>query len=476
MTTPVTARREGTLETPSARADEMVAELRKELRGEVIDPSHPRYDEARRVWNGLVDRHPAVIARCSGTADVVEAIRVARAFRPVVSIRGGGHQIAGSGVCDNGLVIDLSAMRGVHVDPVARTARVQGGATWGDLDREAQLHGLATPGGEVSTTGVGGFTLGGGMGLIMRAYGMACDNLRSIEVVTSDGMVRRASRDEHQDLFWAARGGGRGIGVVTSFEYDLHPLGPDVAVAQLLYPYDEAERILRAWPEIALASPETVTPQLILWSVPPDPGINADLHGEKVVIALGVYAGPARAAANALAPLRSLGEPMIDLSGIYPYAEVQSSVDELFPAGGRYYMKSHFMGELSEDTITALLDWDARRPTRETLIAIRTLGGAVARVGTDESAYPHRAANFNVSIDAGWTSPDQDESAIGWARAAWDALEPHADGGVYINFSGLGEEADELRDAVYGSSAARLAEVRAAYDPDDLFGSAARRP
>jgi FAD/FMN-containing dehydrogenase len=451
-------------------------ELRQALLGEVIDRTHPAYDLARQVWNGVNDRHPAVIARCAGTADVVEAVRVAREHRPVVSIRGGGHQIAGSAVCDDGLVIDLSGMRGIHVDPTGRTARAQGGVTWGELDRETQLFGLATPGGEVSTTGIAGFTLGGGMGLIMRQYGLACDNLRSIEIVTADGMIRTASREEHRDLFWAARGGGRGLGVVTSFEFELHPLGPEVAQVQYLYPYEDAERILRAWPEVALSAPETVTPQLILWSVPPDPAVPEELHGRKVVVVLGVFAGPASEGAQVLAPLGKLGTPLLDFSGPAPYLDVQSSVDELFPHGGRYYMKSHAMDGLPGRAIDAMLEWDANRPTPGTLIAIRTLGGAVARVRPDESAFPHRSEVFNVSIDAGWTDPAMDDTAVGWARGAWDALKPYASGGVYINFSGLGDEAEELRSSVYGSSEARLAEVRAAFDPEGLFASAARRP
>jgi hypothetical protein len=454
----------------------MVEDLRGSLRGEVIDRSHPDYDRARQVWNGINDRNPVVIARCAGTADVVEAVRVARQQRPVVSIRGGGHQVAGSAVCDDGLVIDLSAMKGIHVDPVRRTVRAQGGVTWGELDRETQLFGLATPGGEVTTTGIAGFTLGGGMALTSRKHGLACDNLRSVEIVTADGAVRTASRDEHRDLFWAARGAGRGVGVVTSFEFDLHPLGPEVALAQYLYPYEDAERILRAWPEVAPAMPETVTPQLILWSVPEDPAIPAELHGRKVVIAMGLFAGPTAEADAALAPLAALGTPLLDLSATMPYLDVQSSVDEVFPHGGRYYMKSHGMHDLGDQAIAALLEWDATRPTPESLIAIRTLGGAVARVGPEESAFPHRSDVFNVSIDAGWQDPAMDDTAVGWARGLWDALRPHASGGVYINFSGLGDEADGLRHAVFGSSQARLADVRARYDPDGLFDTAARRP
>lgn len=454
----------------------MVQALRSSLRGEVIDRGHAAYDQARRVWNGLIDRRPLVIARCADTADVVETVRIAGRFRPPVSVRGGGHQIAGSGVCDEGLVIDLSAMRAVHVDADHRRARAQGGATWGDVDRETQRFGLATPGGEVSTTGIGGFTLGGGMGLLMRQHGMACDNVRSLEIVTADGAVHRASRDEHADLYWAARGGGRGLGVVTEFEYALHPLGPDVAVAQVFYPYEDAARLLKAWPEVALGAPDTVTPQIILWSIPPDPTIPTDLHGRKTVIVLGVYAGPAADGDAALAPLRAMAEPLLDVSGTMKYLEVQSSVDAVFPAGGRYYMKSHFMDALPDAAIQTAIEWYDRRPTPDTLLVIRTLGGAVSRVKADETAYPHRSAAFNVSLDSGWTDPALDAEGIGWARGTWDALAPYAAGGVYINFSGLDEEADALRGAVFGGSRDRLAEIRATYDPTGLFEGASRRP
>jgi FAD/FMN-containing dehydrogenase len=455
---------------------ELLPALRASLRGEVLDRGHVDYDRARRVWNGLIDRYPAAIARCADTDDVVMAVRLAAEFRPRVSVRGGGHQIAGSGVCDDGLVIDLSAMKRIEVDPRARTAGALGGVTWGELDRATQAYGLATPGGEVTTTGIAGFTLGGGMGLIMREHGLACDNLRSVEIVTPDGELRVASRDEHPDLFWAVRGGGRGLGVVTRFEYDLHPVGPEVAVALVFYAYEDADRILRAWPEVALAAPETVTPQIILWSVPAEPGIPAELHGRKSVVVQGVFTGPAAEAERALAPLRALGTPLLDASGPMAYLDVQSSVDAIFPPGGRYYMKSHFMVDLDPAAIATLLDWDARRPTPETLVAIRTLGGAVARIGPDESAFPHRSEPFNLSIDAGWTDPSRDEEAIDWARGAWDALVPFAAGGVYINFSGLDDEADSVRAAVLGGSRDRLDEIRSRYDPTGLFEEAARRP
>lgn len=452
--------------------------LRSTLHGRVIDRGHPGYDEARTVWNGLIDRHPAVIAQCAGTADVAEAVAAAREYRPVVSIRGGGHQVAGSAVCDDGLVIDLSRMKGIHVDPGSRTARAQAGVTWGELDRETQLSGLATPGGEVSVTGISGLTLGGGLGLLMRAYGLSCDNLRSVEIVTADGAVRTASRDEEPELFWALRGGGRGMGVVTSLDFGLYPLGPEVAMAQILYPYEEAETVLRAFRDAVPAMPRTVTPELALWSIPPDPAIPREMHGSKVVIAAGVYAGPAGdpAAETALAPLKALGTPLADLSGQVPYVAVQSAQDEMFPDGGHYYMKSHFMDALSDEAIAALLAQDALRPTPQSLIVLRTLGGAVADVPADDSAYAHRSARFNLSVDATWDDPALDEDAVAWARSAWDAMLPFANGGTYVNFAGLDEESEALRPAEFGSHERRLERTRVRYDPDGLFTAAARRP
>lgn len=452
----------------------VIDDLGASLAGEVIAPDHPEYDAARQVWNGVIDRYPAVIARCAGVDDVVSAVRAARQHRIEVSVRGGGHQIAGTAVVDDALVIDLSAMRSVQVDPDACTARVAGGALWQDVDRATQSHGLATTGGEVSITGVAGLTLGGGMGHLQRAHGLACDNLRAIEVVTADGVVRRASPGEHADLFWAARGAGRGLGVVTAFEFDLHPLGPEVSVAQLAYPASEGPRIVRAFRDMGSIVPETVSPELILWSVPPDPAIPAELHGEPVVIVAGVFAGDPADADPALAPIRDLGEPLLDLGGTMPYVDMQASVDELLPDGGRYYFKSHFADELTDEGLDLLVDLHASRPTRETLIAVRTLGGAIDRVSPEESAYPHRGHRFNVSIDAVWTDPAADDRVIGWSRDAWTRWKPYAAGGVYVNFAGLEGEADVTGADLFGNEA-RLAEIRAAYDPDGVFDAAAHR-
>ncbi len=453
----------------------LVAELRASLRGEVIGRGDPDYDLARRVWNGVIDRHPAVIARCTDVPDVIEAVRIARHHRPVVSVRGGGHQVAGSGVCDDGLVIDLSAMSAVQVDATRHTAFVQAGATWSDVDRATQVHGLATTGGEVSATGVAGLTLGGGLGVMMRTHGLSCDNLRSIELVTADGMVRTASRDEHADLFWAARGGGRGLGVVTSFEFSLHPIGPEVAGALVLYPYEDAAHVLRAWRDVALAAPDTVTPELALWSIPPLPDVPESLHGAPVVLVAGTFIGPARDAAPVLGPLQHLGAPLADMSGTSSYVESQSAVDELFPDGRRYHWKSHMVDELSDDLIDTLVACDASRPTPQSVIFIRTLGGAIARVGENDTAYPHRSARINVSIDGSWGDAASDKGAVDWVRSTWDRVAPFANGGVYLNFAGLGDAVD-LEATALGRNEERLAGIRRAYDPGGLFDAAARRP
>jgi FAD/FMN-containing dehydrogenase len=453
----------------------LVDALRASMRGEVLDPTHPGYDDARAVWNGLIDRHPAVIARCVDVQDVMEAIRVAREQRPILSIRGGGHQVAGSAVCDDGFVIDLSAMNAVEVDPIARTARVQAGARWGDVDRATQEFGLATTGGEVSATGVAGLSLGGGLGVMMRTFGLSCDNLRSIEVVTADGEVRTASHDEHADLFWAARGGGRGLGVVTSFEFDLHPLGPEVATALVLYPYEDAENVLRAWRDYARRAPDTVAPEIGLWSIPPLPDVPEEQHGEPVVIVAGVFIGAPEHSDPVLAPLRELGTPLADMSGIVPYVDSQSGLDDLFPEGGRYYWKSHFLNELTDEAISALVEHGAHRPSPESVIFIRTLGGAIARVQDGETAFAHRSASFNVSVDASWSDPTLDAAAMKWARSTWDALKRFSTGGVYINFAGLESEADELRHALLGRNQQRLESIRRDYDPELLFAAAALR-
>jgi FAD/FMN-containing dehydrogenase len=448
--------------------------LRSSLLGQVLVPGDSEYERARRVWNGIIDRHPAIIVQCEGLSDVVSVVGFAQEHPLPVTVRGGGHQVAGSAVRDGGLVIDLSRMNGVFVDPLTRTARVQGGARWRHVDRATQVFGLATTGGEVSDTGVAGLTLGGGLGLAQRAFGLACDNLRSIEIVTADGRVRTANATEHADLFWAARGGGRGLGVVTSFEFALHPLGPEVAVGQVAFAYDEAESVLRRWRDRALHAPDSVSPELVLWHLPPDPALPPELHGRNVCMNAAVYAGDPADAAPALEPFATLGTPVVDMSGVQPYLAVQSSFDPLAPAGGRYYFKSHFMDALTDEAIAELLACDRERPESKAIVVIRTMGGAIDRLAPDATAFAHRGARFNVSIDGLWTEPADDALVIGWCRRAWERMRPFATGGVYVNFAGFDGEPDVTAAAVVGTHGARLEQVRAAYDPRGLFGAGVR--
>jgi FAD/FMN-containing dehydrogenase len=446
-----------------------VQDLAAALRGPLIPQGDLRYDEARRVWNSMIDKHPALIARCTGTADVVAAVQFARANGLPVAVRGGGHNVAGNAVNDGGLVIDLSLMKGIQVDPVKRTARAQAGVNWGDLDRETQVFGLATTGGEVSMTGIAGFTLTGGMGLLHRKWGLACDNLLSAEVVTADGEVLQANVVEHPDLFWALRGGGGNFGIVTWFEFGLHPLGPEVATAAAIYAFEDAPTLLRAWHTFAAQAPDEVTSQALFWSMPPLPDLPAELHGTPVLILAGMYAGPADEGERALEPLRTCGTPIVDLSGTVTYVESQSGFDEFFPDTQRYYWKSLYLDRLDDDLIDHLVAMGVTRPSPQTLVAIRHLGGAIGRLPEDATAYGHRRAAYNLSLDATWEEAGDDDRMVEWTRQTWQDFKDRTGGGVYLNFAGLGEENDELAQAGYGSNYERLRAIKAKYDPTNVF-------
>lgn len=445
-----------------------VQALAAAVRGQLIRPGGADYDAARRVWNGMIDKRPALIVRCTGTADVAAAVRFARAHALLVAVRGGGHNVAGSAVCDGGLVIDLSPMKGIQVDPVKRTARAQPGVNWGDLDHATQLFGLATPGGEVSTTGIAGYTLAGGLGLLQRKWGLACDNLLSVEIVTADGEVRRASPTEHPDLFWAVRGGGGNFGVVTWFEYQLHPLGPEVYSATVIYAAEDAPALLRAWRAFGQQAPDEITSEALFWSMPPLPDLEA-MHGAPILVLAGLYAGPADAGEPALAPLREFGTPLVDLSGRSSYVQMQSAFDDFFPTGLNYYWKSVFLDALGDDLIEAIVALAADRPSPETLLGLRHLGGAIGQVPEDASAYGNRRAAYNLSLDAVWEDPGENERMIGWTRRAWANLRARTGGGVYLNFAGLGEENALLARAGYAGNYERLREIKRRYDPTNLF-------
>jgi FAD/FMN-containing dehydrogenase len=449
--------------------DEAIADLRAAFRGQVLRPGDDGYDLARRVWNAMIDKRPAAIACCTGTADAVAAVRFARAHGLMIAVRGAGHNVAGNAVCDGGLVVDLSAMKGIRVDPDARIAQVQPGANWGDLDQATQLFGLATPGGEVSMTGIAGYTLTGGMGSLQRKWGLACDNLRSAEVVTADGEVLRASEDEHPDLLWALRGGGGNFGVVTWFEYDLFPVGPEVYSAYILYPPSEAPQIFRGWREFAAGAPDEVTSQVLFWGFPPLPDLPAEMHGAPVVGVAGLYAGPVADGERALAPLLTWGTPLADFSGIGTYVATQSGADEFFPPTQRYYWKSLYLDALDDAIMDRIIAMAATRPSPQTLMVLRHLGGAVRRLADDATAYGHRRSEFNLSLDATWEDAADDERMIDWTRRAWQDLRDATGGGVYLNFAGLGEDNEALARAGYGPNYDRLRVVKRRYDPENVF-------
>jgi FAD/FMN-containing dehydrogenase len=449
--------------------DAAVREMIAGVRGTVLRPGDAEYDAARLVRNGLIDRRPALIVRCAGTADVAAAVAFARDHDLVLSVRGGGHNVAGSAVNNGGMVIDLSAMRGVRVDPSARTVRVQGGATWGDVDPATQEFGLATPGGNVSSTGVGGLTLGGGMGHLRRKYGLSIDNLLAVEIVTADGQVRTASGMENPDLFWAVRGGGGNFGVVTAFEFRLHPVGPLVTLCAPVYALEDGPAVLPAWRDFMATAPEEISSVALVWGVPAVEAFPPELHNKPVVILPTIHCGSIEEGERATRPLRELATPVLDLSQPMPYAAAQSGFDAFFPKGWLYYWKSLFLDGLGERELGAILDYAADRPTPQSLMAIWHQGGAMSRVGGEETAFGRRDAPFLLSFDTTWTDPGQTERSIAWTRAAWSTMHRFSSGQPYLNFGGFGEEKEALVRAAYGTNYGRLAAIKARYDPTNLF-------
>jgi FAD/FMN-containing dehydrogenase len=439
------------------------------VRGRVLQAGDDGYDDARAIWNGLIDRRPALIVQCTGAADVVDAVNFAREHNLLLSIRGGAHNVAGNAVNDGGLVIDLSQMNGVHVDPATRTVRVQGGATLGDMDRETQLFGLAVPVGVVSMTGVAGLTLHGGAGHLRRKYGLSIDSLLSVDIVTADGRLRRASTSENEDLFWAVRGAGSNFGVVTSFEFQAHPVGPMVMVGAIAYPLDQVTTLMPKWRDYLATAPDDLSSISLCWSVAPGEPFPRELHGAPVWIVVGVYSGSVEDGEPVVQPLRELGEPLLDLSGPWPWLGLQSGFDALFPKGNLYYWKSRTLAELSDAAIDDIADFAGRRPSPQTDIVVWHYGGAMGRVGETDTAYGGRDAAFLVTGETSWTDPALNDQAIAWGREFWSAMGKHSTGGLYLNFPGFGEEKDELVRAGYGVNYDRLVELKQKYDPQNLF-------
>ncbi|MGE0354491.1 MAG: FAD-binding oxidoreductase [Gemmatimonadales bacterium] len=437
------------------------------LRGQLLTPDSPGYDEARKVWNAMIDRRPAMIARCAGAADVVQAVRFARQHGLLTAVRGGGHNIGGLGICDGGLLIDLGLMRSVRVDPKRKTAVAEPGVTLSDFDHDTQAFGLATPVGINSTTGLAGLTLGGGFGWLTRKYGLTVDNLTSVDVVTADGELIQANAKKHPDLFWAIRGGGGNFGVVTAFEFKLHKIGPEVMSGLLIYPIEQAAGVLRQYREFVASAPDELAVWLVMRQAPPLPFLDAKWHGKKVLVVAALYAGSVRKGKQAIKPLRQIGKPVADAMMPHQYTQWNAAFDGLLAPGARNYWKSHDMAELSDDTLRILLEHAERVPTFGCEVFVAHMGGAAARVAEEATAYAHREASFIVNVHARWDEPSDDDRCIGWARELFQALAPHATGGVYVNFM-TGEEKDRIKSA-YGMNYARLAQVKKEYDPGNLF-------
>ena len=438
-----------------------VGELSATFAGCLLQPTDGAYDEARRVHNGLIDKRPALIAQCQGMADIVDAVRLARKLKLEVAVRGGGHSVAGRATIDGGLMIDLSPMKGIHVDAKARTARAQGGVTWAEFNRETQLHGLATTGGVVSTTGMAGLTLGGGIGWLMGKYGLALDNLRSVDLVTADGRVLRASEDENADLFWAVRGGGGNFGIAASFEYRLHTVGPTLTGGLVCYPLKAANDVLRLFRELAASARDEL---MLVAGVFPAP----DGSGTKVALIGACYCDSLHDGEAAVRPIKTFGAPVMDTIGPMTYCELNSMLDAGYPKGARNYWKSHFLPELTDEAIQTMVECYERCPSPMSEIYLEHIHGVAARVGISETAFPLRSKTYNFLVASQWTNPADDEQCIAWARETYAAMQPFVGLGRYVNYLDDDEPGDPAA-AAYGPNYRRLREIKAKYDPENFF-------
>jgi FAD/FMN-containing dehydrogenase len=444
-----------------------IEELKGAFKGEILLPSNGAYDSARQIWNAMIDKRPAVIARCATTSDVVRGVNFARDNRLLLAVRGGGHNIAGNAVCDGGLVIDLSQMKTAIVDPGARRVTIEGGATLADLDAATQAYGLATPVGINSTTGIGGLTLGGGFGWLSRKYGLTVDNLESAEVVTAAGEVVRASATEHPDLFWALRGGGGNFGVVTRFEFRLHPVGPDVLSGLIVYPISEAKSVLQQYREFIARAPEELNVWTVLRKAPPLPFLPEKFHGQEMIALALIYAGDPKQGEPLVEPLRKFGTPWGEHVGVQPYVAWQQTFDPLLTAGARNYWKSHNFTTLKDGLFDVVAEYVGKLPSPQCEIFFGAIGGATTRPALGSAAYAQRDAEFVMNFHGRWEDAADDERCTRWARDFFSATAPFASGGVYVNFMSA-DEADRVRSA-YGPNYDRLVQVKRKYDPNNLF-------
>jgi FAD/FMN-containing dehydrogenase len=438
------------------------------FRGVLIEPGEPGYDEVRSVWNAMIDRRPGLIARCLGVADVALCVDLARQRGLTLSVKGGGHNISGLAVCDGGLMLDMSLMRGVWVDPVTRTARAQAGCLLGDLDRETQLHGLATVLGFVSNTGIAGLTLGGGFGYLTRRFGWTSDNVRFLEVVTAEGRVVRASENENQDLFWGLRGGGGNFGVVTGFEYRLHPVGPEVMAGAIAWTAAEAPDVLEMYRTVTEQSVPELTCAAVLRIAPPAPWLPADIHGQPIVVLFVCYSGPVDEGAAQVAPIKAFGSPVGDVVQRRSYVSQQSILDATQPKGRRYYWKSEFLPGLSSELLAKVIDNAKRIVSPHSGIILFPISGALKQLPEDHSPAGNRDAAVVLDIMASWESSKQDAANIEWARTSWQDMRRFSTGGTYVNFLTEDESAERIQ-AAYRTNYERLVQVKTKWDPENLF-------
>ena len=444
--------------SPVERAS--MTDLAARFSGELLMPGDAGYEDGRRIHNGMIDRRPALIARCRGTADIADAVKFARTRGLEIAVRGGGHNVAGKAVCDGGLMIDLSLMRGIHVDPSCRAVSAQGGVTWREFNRETQVHGLATTGGVISTTGIAGLTLGGGLGWLMPKYGLAIDNLLSAEVVTASGDVVRASEQENADLFWGLRGGGGNFGVVSWLEYRLHPVGP-VTSGLVANPISHAQDVLRFYREVTRSLPDELTLFAGLLHAP-------DGSGAPLVAIIACHCGSPAEAEAALRPIKKFGSPVMDVIGPTSYEATNMMLDAGFPRGALNYWKSNFLADLSDAAIDTLIARFATCPSPMSGLVLEHFHGFASRVGARETAFPHRAPGYNLLLISEWLEPANTERNIAWARESYDAMRPHFTSGRYVNYLGEDEGGDPV-EAAYGPNHARLRALKTKYDPTNLF-------
>jgi FAD/FMN-containing dehydrogenase len=447
----------------------LIDSLQERFQGEIIRPSDAGYDEARAIWNAMIDKYPALIVRSTSSDDVIEAVNFARDNNLLLSVRGSGHNVAGNAVCDGCLMIDLSLMKDIHVDPESGTASAQPGVVFGEMDQATQPYGLAAPGGIVSETGIAGLTLGGGFGWLTRKYGFTCDNLISAEIVTANGELLTASASENPDLFWGIRGGGGNFGIVTSFEYQLQPVGPEVLAGMAIYPLDAAGDVLRFFRDFTASTPDELGALAVFLLAPPAPFLPQELHGKPVLAIIVCYVGDVEEGERVVQPLRDFGPPVFDGIMPKPFAAHNSSLDAGQPTGMHYYWKSEYATEIADDAIETLVAYAANMTSPYSRLAVFQLGGAIQRYDEQAMAVSHRNAEYIFAINTGWADLQDTEEQIQWTRDLWTAIRPFSSGGVYVNFLSDDDGEDRVRAAYGASKFERLVQLKTKYDPQNLF-------